>query len=345
MFRQLRNFDWHYDGKPDGPISTSKADISLFNMGEAKDALAFRSTSVQKDEALCLSALLALDIKIILSAPEEEWMKQVWMMVAWYSPAIIFWNDPKLPYDGFRWAPSSLLRGSLVPVDYWSPNFPNNSKAELTEKGLIVSFPGVLLSGARKPLNSVFHFQDQSGACFEVHCEEDRNGVTPQLGPFLDPWLETAAQMTNLAVVAPKMLDSTYEPSAILVSVQEITDERIYVRWLYSVAVVRVESSEADEVKRHMEADRDYEAVSRAIEIASLECGYSQSTDLEETEQISEPESPEDGDRPEFKLIYEREYEQLKDIDHDLRPLLCNCKAQWVVRGRHTKPDQIWCVD
>lgn len=139
-------------------------------------------------------------------------------------------------------------------------------------------------------------------------------------------------------------MESTYEPSAILVSVQQIDEEVIYVRWLYSVAVVRVEISEADEVKKHIDADRNNEAIFRAVDIA-LESSRGQDNDVEEAERVSHLDASGAGDSLDIKAIFEQEYEQLKNIDHDLRPLLCSCKAQWVVRGQRTKPDQMWCVD
>lgn len=71
-FYELRAIEWDFDGGTLGPKSRSTRTTSLYNMHSAKAALASRSTSVQDDETLCLSALLNLDIEEILSSPDNE---------------------------------------------------------------------------------------------------------------------------------------------------------------------------------------------------------------------------------------------------------------------------------
>ncbi|KAL8756465.1 MAG: hypothetical protein Q9199_002908 [Rusavskia elegans] len=57
-FYELRATEWDFDGEALGPKSQSTRTTGLYNIHSAKDALAFRSTSVQEEEALSLSALL-----------------------------------------------------------------------------------------------------------------------------------------------------------------------------------------------------------------------------------------------------------------------------------------------
>jgi len=223
----------------------------------------------------------------------------------------------------------------------------------LTDKGLMVTYPGMLLSGSQRPLQKGFHFQDEAGSCFQVICLEDQSGEWIDKSiTTIDPWPENAAQTSRMAIITPKELDSTYEPVAILVLFEEIDKEVIRVRWLYSVAIVRVEGSEEHEVIEHIDMDRESEALN-------------QTTDNIKWDSAMEwPEAAEENDdRPQalyddldwdvdwyYRFICRyhhliNRYHNLRRIPHDARPLLCSCKAQWVMRGQHTKLDQIWCVD
>jgi hypothetical protein len=73
------------------------------------DAMQFRSTSVPTDEALCLGALLDLDMSVILAHSNEERMKALWSLVSNIPSSLIFLDAPKLPQPGFRWAPATLF--------------------------------------------------------------------------------------------------------------------------------------------------------------------------------------------------------------------------------------------
>jgi len=71
-------------------------DSKVLNAPAAKSALAFRSTSVASDEALCLGTLLGLDPAEIVNTPTEDRMKKIWSLEPEYYAATVFWTGPKL---------------------------------------------------------------------------------------------------------------------------------------------------------------------------------------------------------------------------------------------------------
>ena len=73
-------------------------------------ALAFRSTSVATDEALCLATLLDMDVMKLYQEPPEERMIHFWRSFDTVPLKFLNLNHPKLQTPGLRWAPSTLLR-------------------------------------------------------------------------------------------------------------------------------------------------------------------------------------------------------------------------------------------
>ena len=108
-----------------------------------------RSVTEPSDEPLCLSTILDLDKGNAISvarAPPEQRMKLLWDR--WSKSThgipgrIIFSDSPKLSSAGYRWAPSTLLRGSM-PSIFLPEGF---GTGVLCPSGLKVHFPGILLS-------------------------------------------------------------------------------------------------------------------------------------------------------------------------------------------------------
>jgi hypothetical protein len=108
-----------------------------------------RSVTEPCDEPLCLSTILDLDIgnaTSVARAPPEQRMKILWdrwsKSIHGIPGRIIFSDSPKLSHAGYRWAPSTLLRGSMPPV-LLPEGF---GTGMLCPSGLKVHFPGILLS-------------------------------------------------------------------------------------------------------------------------------------------------------------------------------------------------------
>lgn len=108
-----------------------------------------RSVTDPYDEPLCLSTIVDLDKENATSvarAPPEQRMEILWdrwsKSTHGIPSRIIFSDGPKLSRTGYRWAPATLLRGSMpsifLPEGY--------DTGMLCPSGLKVRFPGILLS-------------------------------------------------------------------------------------------------------------------------------------------------------------------------------------------------------
>ena len=73
-------------------------------------SLAFRTTSVLEDEALCLGTLFGLDVAVIAEAKtHEERMLRFWSMFSHLPAEILDHYEQRLTVPGYRWAPRSFI--------------------------------------------------------------------------------------------------------------------------------------------------------------------------------------------------------------------------------------------
>ncbi|MCJ1275461.1 hypothetical protein MMC21_003264 [Puttea exsequens] len=144
MYRFTRNFIFSIRRRRALKPSSHTFHIHTLAMG-----VTGRSVTDLSDEPLCLSTILDLseeNAATIARAPPEQRMKILWDHWSESSHGIpsriIFGDSPKLSDAGYRWAPSTLLRGDvpsvLLPVGF--------STGVLCPSGLKVHFPGILLS-------------------------------------------------------------------------------------------------------------------------------------------------------------------------------------------------------
>lgn len=122
---------------------------STRNIGFLDRALQFRGVSVATDEPLCIGALLRLDlVKIINARPKADRMKMVWKLLAerleGLPARIIFFDEPKIDADGWRWALRSLLdkQNGLIPSTDRVVEWTEGQMGTLTSRGLRVKFSG-----------------------------------------------------------------------------------------------------------------------------------------------------------------------------------------------------------
>ena len=144
MYAYTRNFLFSIRRKRAQIPSSHKFHIQNFALG-----IIGRSVTESSDEPLCLSTLLDLDKEAAASvarAPPEQRMGIVWdhwsQTTHGIPGRVIFSDGPKLPNVGYRWAPSTLLRGNVPAV-----LLPERlSIGVLCPLGLTVQFSGILLS-------------------------------------------------------------------------------------------------------------------------------------------------------------------------------------------------------
>ena len=105
-------------------------------------ALEYRSTSRREDEALCLASILNFHVpKIFEHNSAEARMRAFYSMLDEVPTSIFFHHEPRLPSEGYRWAPQSLMIngraiGSLIRTD---------ATAKVTAEGLLLSLPDAFI--------------------------------------------------------------------------------------------------------------------------------------------------------------------------------------------------------
>lgn len=105
----------------------------------------FRSTSVATDEALCLGALLGLDMKRIVASNPERRMHTLWGMLSQAPMSLVFSYDDLIPERGLGWAPRTLLQQPVTLSDrgiYSHPRLDTQS-GRVTPFGLMVAMRGL----------------------------------------------------------------------------------------------------------------------------------------------------------------------------------------------------------
>ena len=204
-------------------------------------AMAYRSTSVSTDEALCLGALLDLDMKRILAVSEDRRMEEVWTLLGEAKrvpPNALFAGGPKLRTKGYGWAPSSLLTSSNS--DLHSDHF--KDRAVLRDQGLVVQCPGFFLSWIR-PVTHSFYFCDQSGRYFKVTLPfSSTNWADWRTDPNADDGYRCPPSIALMCRGQLKPISDSVlkvpEVATILVSVEETEDNVAFVRFMTKVYVV-----------------------------------------------------------------------------------------------------------
>jgi hypothetical protein len=157
-------------------------------------SLATRTTSKQQDEALCITTLLGRGIDEVLNVEDDRrWLALLSVLRDLMSPTVIFMRCPKMVIEGYRWAPSTFLdlerEGELAYLTRGDDS--TSPRADFSDRGILVSFPGLLFKTIPKPLTSVF--------CFELEETKQRfwsttgilhdgttlwNNITPPMGSY-----------------------------------------------------------------------------------------------------------------------------------------------------------------
>ena len=134
--------------------------ISFFHRGQdllgdtdlatLDQSLHFRSVSVPTDEPLCIGTLLSLNLRDILDVKEKsDRMQKVWELVAaklgGFPMQVIFFQEPGIGVNGWRWAPQSLLAwssGNHELVNTRVLKWNDKRLGKITDQGLRVQYAG-----------------------------------------------------------------------------------------------------------------------------------------------------------------------------------------------------------
>jgi hypothetical protein len=196
-----------------------------------------RFTSVSTDEPLCLGTMLDIDMERLLEVLPDQRMKRFWSLLPEYTGELAFWTGPRLPDEGFGWAPASFLNARLESIPGSSLSNAQNP-AYLRDKGLEVVFPGFVL-GTVKEKKVARKFWLRNGAKvsrYWLSCTAERELSADGISLDLPDDTSTA---TQIAVItrsplrfdgsASAAMQENEEIEGVLVKILERTKELIHV--------------------------------------------------------------------------------------------------------------------
>ena len=115
------------------------------NFNNIMHAVSHRSVSVASDEPLCLDTLFGLNVEVLASTKQDR-VARMWSGLCeskQVPSGVIFLRGPKLKERGYRWAPETCLgQRKWTERDSAYAQIP----ASLLSQGLLVQFPGLVLS-------------------------------------------------------------------------------------------------------------------------------------------------------------------------------------------------------
>ena len=150
--------------------------------------LQWRSTSHASDETICLSILTGKQPSRVLSLPHADRMKAFLDQMDGIPSNIIFMPGPRLPEDGWKWAPTSFMaryqwtayeqfQETIIPGASDHTISDQTNISQRFAEGLRVHFPGITLSEVPHKLDMVFQVEEMRlnvKMCFLVVCLYDR---------------------------------------------------------------------------------------------------------------------------------------------------------------------------
>ncbi|PCD41077.1 hypothetical protein AU210_003635 [Fusarium oxysporum f. sp. radicis-cucumerinum] len=144
--------------------------------------ISWRTTSKPEDETICVGTLLGLDVGKITetpTAPDHQitQMKRLLTLQGRFPDSIIFGDFARMHEDGFRWGPQSfLVHGRLNYIKH--PTVGPFKSSKLTDRGLLVKFPGLILPSATAQIpivdQKMFGLKISTGSIAEAEGPEDK---------------------------------------------------------------------------------------------------------------------------------------------------------------------------
>lgn len=143
--------------------------------GTLSSALAWRTTSIKEDEAICLSIITGMDPidvgRIAAIDSHEDRMIKFWQSTKGLSSNILFWGGPRIPRAGLRWAPLSFLNKGLARSMQSGPN--PYLPALVGDEGLRVKLPGLSIGRWRQLFHGHVYLRVRSDLWYRVSSDMD----------------------------------------------------------------------------------------------------------------------------------------------------------------------------
>jgi hypothetical protein len=173
------------------------------------NALRYRSTSREGDEAICIATFLGFHTDKVYNLPPEKRIKYLLSHITQIPRHILFMSGSKLQYHGYRWAPASFLNRNTSTDTY---ELMAGGPVPRTSAGLSVEFPGFIIKYGSVRLESVFYMVDLE-ECIWYKFESVRH-VYPECTD--EPGWESMASLSSPAIVMPRILADSDEGNSIV---------------------------------------------------------------------------------------------------------------------------------
>ncbi|KAK1753882.1 hypothetical protein QBC47DRAFT_385136 [Echria macrotheca] len=137
-----------------------------------RGSLSTRSTSVETDEALCLSTLMGMDKASslqVIKAPPHDRMKVFWSLIKEPPRSIIFNDLPRLSAPCFRWAPRSFLGCRYMPT----ANRFERPTVQNTPGGVQFQASGLMWTTGSHPITNVLHLIGHDEVVYQMRFSLD----------------------------------------------------------------------------------------------------------------------------------------------------------------------------
>jgi len=162
-----------YDSLRGFKISEGRLEKKL---GAVASAVRFRSTSVASDEALCLAALLDLDMRRVLESAPATRMQTFWQLLPRVPASILWYTGETIDVDGLRWAPQTLLlsKGNFQVGSerYKGVYLTQSNSALVTPRGLLFQGSGLIFKTRGVPIGEDFFlFHRETGQGYQMICQ------------------------------------------------------------------------------------------------------------------------------------------------------------------------------
>ncbi|RAK96211.1 uncharacterized protein BO80DRAFT_438823 [Aspergillus ibericus CBS 121593] len=205
-------------------------------------AMAFRSTSVAIDEALCLASLLDLDSKPLLAENDPQArMELLWSMLDAVPVTILLNIGAKLDKPGLRWAPQTLLLSpsKVHPETGEYYDFSNLRNlftvpmAKPTPRGLRIQLHGIVFLVSNATIGSEIIVKGDKGKFYRILHEYRRLASEKKGGALGEPRTVTPRREFGTSYAAFVSWSSTERLTrdpGLLVAVVEHANRVIYAR-------------------------------------------------------------------------------------------------------------------
>jgi hypothetical protein len=167
------------------------------------NALRYRSTSREGDEAICITTFLGFHTDKVYDLPPEKRIKYL------LSRHILFMSGSKLQDHGYRWAPASFLNRNTSTDTY---GLTAGGPVPRTPASLRVKFPGFMIKYGSVRLESVFYMVDLEERIWYKF--ESARHVYPECTH--EPDWEGMASLSSPAIVMSRILADSDEGNSIV---------------------------------------------------------------------------------------------------------------------------------